>query len=92
MSDRPKVEFKGCPAPWEGNYCIEGWEEFDRWANLNIPAWQRINHQCRHVQATEVDRLRLIAAVMTEQYLELQKQCLEQLKRALMPPVVLNPS
>ena len=93
MSDRPKVQFKDCPAPWDGNYCIEGWEEFDRWCELNIPAWQKTNQHCRHIRGvTEEDRMRLLAVVMTEQYLELQKQHLEILKRAMFPPVVLNPT
>jgi hypothetical protein len=91
--DHPKVEFKYFPAPWEGNYIIEGWEEFDRWCQLNIPVWRRIDFQCRVTRGvTEADRLRLLLSAMTEQYLELQKQHLEIFKRAMFPPVVLNPT
>lgn len=42
-------------------YQLEGWEAVDRYAMMNVAVWHAADSEAEYIQASEVDRLKMIA-------------------------------
>lgn len=56
----------------DGNgYGLAGWDELDRWANLNVGVWRATKQHQQAYGITEADRLRFLAATLLTENLRL---------------------
>lgn len=51
---------------------LVGWDEYDRWAQIHVPWWCHGSQEARYHGLDELERARLLAMALLEQYLRTQ--------------------
>lgn len=70
---------------------VDNWEEFDRWAHMNIAPWHNAADMARSHRLSEADRTRLLAWMMACAYAQMRNELLSAAENGRFPAIVRLP-
>ena len=71
---------------------VNNWENFDRWAIMNVTAWRRASLLAASHRISDQDRTRVLAWMMVRAYAQMHNDLMAAAENGIFPPRVIAPN